>query len=366
RATGAFGTVSREQLDKPATNIAQRLIGTNAGVQASLNADGNPSFEIRGRTSLYANASPLVVVDGFPIQGDFNSINPNDVESVTILKDAAAASIWGARAANGVIGGVTRKAAQDPVRVDLQAFTRFGDKIDLDYARALASSAETVDYETMSFNKWSARENTGAWRTNYNKQWSLATVALSEHHLGYITEAERDAELARLRTLDNRQQIKDHLLANPVDQQYNLTISSGTSRMSNVFSLMYEDRQSNFVNTESKRYMLNWRNTTGMFDWLDFNISAMLQYTDSHNNGVGLGDIQGMSPYEMLINPDGSLTNIHRYYMPIMERFIPMELFPYPDWTYNPSQEINNRDINPRALNSRIMGGLTLKPIAGL
>lgn len=367
RATGAFGTVSYEQLDRPATNIAQRLIGTNAGVQASLDVNGNPTFEIRGFTSLYANASPLVVVDGFPIQGDFNSVNPNDVESVTILKDAAAASIWGARAANGVIVVVTKKGAQgSPVRVDFQAFTRFGAKIDLDYARALASSSETVDYEMMSFNKWSAQENTGAWRTNYGKQWSLATVALSEHHLGFLTAAERDAELARLRTLDNRQQIKDHLLANPVDQQYNLTISGATGRMNNVFSLLYEDRQSNFVNTESKRYMMNWRNTSNLFNWLDFNTSVMLQYTDTHNNGVGLGDIQGMSPYEMLIEQDGSLANIHRYYMPIMERFIPMELFPYPDWTYNPIQEMNNRDINPTALNARVMGGLTLKPIAGL
>ena len=59
-------------------------------------------FLIRGSSSLYADKKPLLVVDGFPIQGDFSSINPNDVESVTVLKDAAAASIWGARSANGV------------------------------------------------------------------------------------------------------------------------------------------------------------------------------------------------------------------------------------------------------------------------
>lgn len=367
RATGSFGTVSREQLDKPAINIAQRLIGTNAGVRTSLNVEGDPTFEIRGTTSLYANASPLVVVDGFPIQGDFNSINPNDVESVTILKDAAAASIWGARAANGVIVVVSKSARNDtPIKVDFQAFTRIGDKFDLDYARGLASSSETVDYETRSFNKWSAQENTGAFQTNVGKQWSLATIALSEHNLGFITAAERDAELARLTSLDNRQQIRDYLMANPVDQQYNLTISSGTSRMNNVFSLMFEDRQSNFQNTGNNHYMLNWRNSSSVFKWLDFNISTMLQYTDARNNGVGLGDIQGMSPYEMLVNSDGSQTNIHRYYWPIVERFVPTDLFPYSDWTYNPIQEMNNRDLRSRDLNGRVMGGLTFKPLRGL
>jgi TonB-dependent starch-binding outer membrane protein SusC len=90
----------------------------------------------------------LVVVDGFAIEGDFNSVNPNDVESVTILKDAAAASIWGARAANGVIVITTKRAKKDmPLRVEFSTFTRVGGKFDLDYVRPLASSAETVDYE---------------------------------------------------------------------------------------------------------------------------------------------------------------------------------------------------------------------------
>ena len=148
RATGAYATVGKEQLEKPSTSIAQRIIGTTAGVQAKLDVNGNPTFEIRGLTSLYNPSQPLVVVDGFPIQGDFNSINPNDVESVTILKDAAAASIWGARSANGVIVVVTKRVKKNvPLRVEFSAFTRIGKKFDLDYVRPLASSAETVDYE---------------------------------------------------------------------------------------------------------------------------------------------------------------------------------------------------------------------------
>ena len=85
------------------------LQGVVAGMQSTENEDGSVNFLIRGTSSLYANTEPLVVVDGFPIEGTFSSINPNDVESVTVLKDAAAASIWGARSANGVIVVTTKK-----------------------------------------------------------------------------------------------------------------------------------------------------------------------------------------------------------------------------------------------------------------
>lgn len=367
RATGSYGIIGKDQLEKPTSNIATRLIGTTAGVQASLDVDGNPTFQIRGLTSLYANSQPLIVVDGFPIQGDFNSVNPNDVESVTILKDAAAASIWGARSANGVIVIVTKKAKRGtPLKVEFNVFTRIGKKIDLDYVNPLAPSDQTVEYEKMSFNKWSAQLNSGSFQTNYNKQWSLATVALSEHDLGFITAAQRDAILAQLKTQDNRGQISDHLLANPSTQQYNLTLSGSSGKMQNTLSLMFEDNQSNFKETDSKRYMVNFRNNVEVFKWLDFNFSGFFVSTKQNNNGVGLGDIQNISPYEMLVNPDGSLANQSRFYWPIMERFVPMRLFPYADWTYNPIQEIKNRRLESEQLNTRIQAGLTFKILKGL
>ncbi len=368
RATGSYNIISKEQLEKPSTNIAQRLIGTTAGMQArSMNVDGNPVFEIRGQTSLTASAQPLVVVDGFAIQGDFNTVNPNDVESVTILKDAAASSIWGARSANGVIVITTKNAKKGvPLKVDFSSFIRMGQKFDLDYVRPLASSAETVEYEKLTFNRWSAQLNSGAFATNYGKQWSLATVALSEAFLGFMTNAQRDAELERLKTLDNRQQISDNLLANPVTKQYNLSLYGSSSRLSNSLSLMFEDNQSNFKETGNKRYMANFRTTASLAKWVDLTIGGMLLYTDAKNNGVSLGDIQGMSPYEMLINENGDLNNINRYYWPIMQRFVPMNLFPYADWTYNPITEIKNRSITNTQLSTRLQAGLSFKIIKGL
>jgi TonB-dependent starch-binding outer membrane protein SusC len=92
----------------------------------------------------------------------------------------------------------------------------------------------------------------------------------------------------------------------------------------------------------------------------------MFLYTKAENSGVGLSDIQNMSPYEMLKNPDGSLTNVQQYYWPIMQRFVPMSKFPYADWTYNPIQEVASRDLTTEQLNTRIQAGLTFKILRGL
>ncbi len=366
RATGSFGYIDKEQLARPSTNIGSRIVGTTAGVQAKLDVDGNPTFEIRGKSSLYATAAPLVVVDGFPINGDFSTINPNDVESVTILKDAAAASIWGARSANGVIVVVTKKGQRNtPLRIDFSAFTKIGSKMDLDYVNPLASSAETVDYETRSFNKWSARTNPGSVQ-NASMAWSSATVALSEHYLGFMTEAERDAALAQLGRQSNKQQIRDLLLDNPATQQYNLSLSGSTGRMTNMVSLLFEKNKSNFKNTGYEKYLLNFRTTANITKWLDLSLGGMMNYHKADSSGMTLADIQGLSPYDMLQNPDGSLTNIQQYYMPILQRSVPTNKFPYSDWTYNPVSEMENRKMTRTQLNARVMAGLTVKLMKGL
>ncbi|WP_341837881.1 SusC/RagA family TonB-linked outer membrane protein [Chitinophaga pollutisoli] len=366
RATGSFGYIDKEQLGRPSTNIGSRIIGTTAGVQAKMDVDGNPTFEIRGKSSLYATAAPLVVVDGFPINGDFATINPNDVESVTILKDAAAASIWGARSANGVIVVVTKKGQRNtPLRIDFSAFTRMAGKLDLDYINPLATSAETVDYEQRAFNKWSAMTNPGSVQ-DADLAWSSATVALNEHYLGYISETERDAILAQLSRQNNKQQIRDLLLDNPITQQYNLSLSGSTGRMTNMVSLLFENNQSNFKNTGYQKYLLNFRSVANITKWLDLSIGGMVHYNKQDSSGLKLADIQDISPYEMLQNPDGSLTNLQQYYMPILDRHIPTGRFPYADWSYNPVREINNRKLTRTHLNARFMGGLTLKLMKGL
>jgi len=106
--TGSATVVGAEQIETiQSTNALDALTGHVAGVELySLTgnpANNNPSIRIRGVSSLSAGISPLIVVDGAPYGGDMNTINTADVESMTVLKDAAATSLYGARGANGVI-----------------------------------------------------------------------------------------------------------------------------------------------------------------------------------------------------------------------------------------------------------------------
>jgi TonB-dependent SusC/RagA subfamily outer membrane receptor len=198
-----------------------------AGMQIKTDANGNPTIQVRGQTTLTGNFlgagnTPLIVVDGFAITGTevnsaiqpFGNINPNDVEDITVLKDAAAASIWGARSSNGVIVITTKRGSKNsPLSINFSANTRLAKKQDVSYITGLAGSAETVDFEQLAFNKWGANPNNGTIFSN--SITSQATVIMNEHYLGYLTEDQRNAGLAQLKTQDNRGQISDYLLENP-------------------------------------------------------------------------------------------------------------------------------------------------------
>ena len=122
---GSAAQVSGEKLQKmQSTNISKSLEGAVAGLQTS-SSSGTPgssaSIIIRGLGSVSASQSPLLVVDGVPYEGSLNSIPTHDIESMTVLKDAAANSMYGARGSNGVIIITTRRGTSDKVRIEFDA-----------------------------------------------------------------------------------------------------------------------------------------------------------------------------------------------------------------------------------------------------
>ncbi|WP_235183519.1 SusC/RagA family TonB-linked outer membrane protein [Cellulophaga geojensis] len=403
RATGSYVGVSKKQIEKPSSSIAERLTGVVAGLQTTTNADGSIDIQIRGQSSLSANAQPLIVVDGFPIDsgldtfgdlgivsgntpnitGGFGTINPNDVESVTVLKDAAAASIWGAKAANGVIVITTKKGKKGRTNVSVSSFVRASSKIDLDYALARANSQETLAYEQAAFDTNFFGSILGnppgnSPSTSDFGPYSQAIVAMNEARLGRISDADRDATLNYLSSLDNKKQIRDNLLSAPLITQHNIAINGGTEKMSNSLSLMYEDSKTYFQGDKQTKYLINFKNNTKLSKRLNFEFSAMLQHNDIDTNsgqadplfGTGgmLNTIKSLAPWDMLKNEDGSLTDMSylHYYRPNVDAYVPFNNFPYSDWSYNPITEINNRNLNTKQLNARINAGLTLDLIKGM
>ena len=146
--TGAVTSVSEEALmAKAPTSIEEALQGQVAGVIIAQSSQfgATPTIRVRGNRSIGANNDPLFVVDGVPIWGNMENINPNDIQSIEILKDASATAIYGVRGANGVVLVTTKKGEQGRVQVDYQGFATIG-KIDHRRFRRVFDAAEYVEY----------------------------------------------------------------------------------------------------------------------------------------------------------------------------------------------------------------------------
>lgn len=126
-SAGALQNINSKELqDIPAAQVTQKLQGKLAGVQIN-QGTGRPGqgmqVRIRGSASISTSSNPLYVVDGFPITGDISHINPNEIESITVLKDAASTSLYGSRAAFGVVMVTTKTAKQDQTNINVNAYT---------------------------------------------------------------------------------------------------------------------------------------------------------------------------------------------------------------------------------------------------
>ncbi|WNH11482.1 SusC/RagA family TonB-linked outer membrane protein [Thalassobellus suaedae] len=127
--TGSVATVDAISLSEmPAAQLTQKLQGQISGVQINQQS-GTPgqgmSVRIRGQASILANSDPLYVVDGFPITSDINAINPDEIETITVLKDASATSLYGSRGANGVVLITTKGAKLGQSRFSVNVYTGF-------------------------------------------------------------------------------------------------------------------------------------------------------------------------------------------------------------------------------------------------
>lgn len=132
-ATGAYTIISADELEKRhTTNLVNNLEGNIPGVVKSKDSQykkGEDLLTIRGQGTFEARTAPLVVVDGLPIEGGMNTVNPYEVESITVLKDASAAAIYGARASNGIIVITTKSAKNEKLSIDFNTDITITDKI---------------------------------------------------------------------------------------------------------------------------------------------------------------------------------------------------------------------------------------------
>ncbi|TCC96310.1 SusC/RagA family TonB-linked outer membrane protein [Pedobacter hiemivivus] len=359
RATGSFTHISNEKLNEQVgKSIIARLDGITNGVSFD-KAPNRPAYSIRGISSINANQAPLVILDNFPYEGDLNNINPNDVESVDVLKDAQAASIWGARAGNGVIVITTKKGKlNQPLTIGFNSNVVLTAKPDL-YDYKLMSTSDFIDVEKALFSK-------DIYKTAEANRNKIALSPVVE--ILYDKVLTNDQKLARidaLRGIDSRDQASKLLYNNSVNQQYALNFQGGSAKSTYNISGGY-DHGLDVLSGTSERMNLRAANTFKPIDKLQ--ITTGLYYTNSSSKSGKPGyapDAIGYKsyPYTLLQDDNGNslpMDILRRAYTDVAGAGKLL------DWKYYPLEDYKSINSTANLQSIVASAGLNYEIIKGL
>jgi TonB-linked SusC/RagA family outer membrane protein len=367
RSTGSFGKPEMSLVyDRSfSMNILQRLDGLVPGltINNSPSASQNPIL-IRGLTTvgteLYpglgiygsgTDRNPLYVVDGIPVT-DINIVNPQDVADITVLKDATAASIWGARAANGVIVINTKKGNVDGrLKVQYDAFVNFQGKPNTDYYPGMNSrdfiknSEEIFDPVTYDWGQLSASPLAGI---------APHQVIMYNRYRGVISAAQAQSSLDSLSGIDNRKQIKDLLYTNAMISNQTLSVSGGTRLYSFYGSAAYTRTNSYQPGNHTNAYKLNLRQAFAAGPRVHFDLITDLGTNQSDAKRPVTADSRFL-PYQLFRDGNGhnlsmpytgslsdSLRMDYQARSGINLDYIPLDELNY---GYTTSNQINTRNL---------------------
>lgn len=344
RATGSFSTVNNTLFNQQVgTDILSRIPAISNSVMVSSGVGPNRQMMVRGLSTISGPKDPLIVVDNFPYDGDLNNLNPNIVENITILKDAAASSIWGARAANGVIVITTKSGRfNENISVDFNSHVTIQPISNLDNTREILSK-DFIEVETELFS-----------RGFYNNQINSASRPvlspvvdlLDRVQKGLISESDASLQIERWKQLDARDQIKEYLYSPSINQQHFLNFQGGTERFSWLTSVGYDHNKSD-LGAVFKRTNIRFRNTFNPIEALS--IESSLTYTQNQNESGRLGydDIfmksSSFVPYMQIADENGLPIAVAKNWRSSFindiedERLLDWNYYPLDDWKYQTS-----------------------------
>ncbi|ATL46173.1 SusC/RagA family TonB-linked outer membrane protein [Chitinophaga caeni] len=355
RATGAFGTVTEKMLGaRMETNLVDRLEGTVAGMYVN---KGNVT--IRGLSTLYGNQSPLFVVDGFPYEGDLGFINPADVVNVTVMKDAAAASIYGTRAANGVISITTRHGNAHKTTVNVGSTVFMTPIPDASYFNYM-SSAQMVDFQQELFNIYHPGYNANTMRYAQPK----VLEALYKHEQNLIDQQELDNTLNTLRNSNGIGQVQDLLMQDAVKQRYNFSVNGGNDLHIFNLSMNYTANQGDNLRSRTGEMNINIKDRMKVFKWLTAEAGIATNLSNYRSPSRGGTGLYNSMPYEVIKDADGNLVPWN--WLKSQTEIDRLKNEGLLDESFNPLNELYKTDNLGHSNYFRLQGGFTAKIIEGL
>lgn len=362
RATGSFSKVKAADLEEfYAPEVNNLLEGKVAGMIVD---EQTGNIVIRGISTFNATKKPLVVIDGLPVEGKWDDddysalsdINPNDIASVTVLKDASASSIYGARAANGVIVVTTKSATKGKTEIEFSMNTVFTPKTDFGYYN-IASVDDVIDYEKAYIEAAPTYlADPVAFFDNYDQKniaYSPVYNFYGKMARGEITEAEAMAGIDNLRKNDYQKEYAKHAMQNQFSQQYNLSFRTGTEKSNMLLSLNYLSKKGEQINSESEKYSLYFKNNQKLNKWLNigYGISTVVGKNKRPDVPQGNGAFEAHS-YQRILDDNGN--RVYRYLgSPVFEENI-SNTDGLKSMKYNVLDELEDKNYSSEDINLRM------------
>ncbi|MFI0430469.1 SusC/RagA family TonB-linked outer membrane protein [Mariniflexile sp. HMF6888] len=316
--TGSVASIKTEEINKStSTSIGQLLQGKATGLQALQNSaqpGGSVSLVIRGVTTQNASSNPLIVIDGFPTSGvsgesgafygsgssdnALNSINPNDIESIEVLKDASSTAIYGARAANGVILITTKRGKEGKIKVNYEgscSTQRYSEVWDMLGAKDYMLQANRILKE-----RWRAQ----------NDIYPYGTIAEADATVPF-TPRYSDTDITE--KSQNPTDWLGAILRTGFINQQNLSMSGGTSTFKYMSSINYYNQDGIIKNNDFQRVTGRVNLDQNIGEFFKVGISSMITNNTTNNVPLGGGNAGGIvqlaitaNPIIPVRNPDGS------------------------------------------------------------
>jgi TonB-dependent starch-binding outer membrane protein SusC len=315
--TGAISTVKAESLEKETPRSVQDLLRANApgiSIGASVNAEGTASVQIRGKNTLSAGSSPLYVLDGVIFNGDLSDINPMDVQSIDVLKDASSVAVYGAKAANGVIAITTKKgktgkpvvnfnsnfgwvqANSVPEVVDGAGFVKFRQE----YSESLLTPEELAAKKGMYDDPRTLGSLGVDPLTWYNYDQSTPATALpSEEQMLTTWLGRLNFKNIEIQNYLNGVETDwtDLVFQTGFQQDYTASISNRTDNFSYFWSMGYADREGVKVGDRFKTFRTRLNLESKVTDFLTIGLNSSFGTKDKGALSADVGQRTNNSPF---------------------------------------------------------------------
>lgn len=345
RATGSFRHLTHKELNRAVgSNIINRLEGLVEGLQfVSPEGKSASDIRIRGLSTIESDETPLIILDNFPYEGSIDHIDPNTIESVTVLKDAAASSIWGARAGNGVIVLTTKKPQLNRgTRITLNSDFNIIEKPDFMYSKDWLPSDIVMEIEKKRFGE-------GLYVFNDRQAISIYVDKLKRHQEGKLSDTELLEIESYLRNQDTRRSMMDHLYQNGLSHKTALNVSGGGEWQSFMVTASHNRSLGLSIGDKSQQNQLNIVNNFYPIKGLMLSLGLNYLTANAENNGIDFHQIHysrpnTLSPYMTFANEHGKAMAIPQFGIS-SRATLDAEEMGLLDWQFRPLEDRSHRDI---------------------